>query len=628
VNGKGWVAIGAALTGLTLCPLLGCGGRAVDGDRPSDDDDVLFEALPQRLSDCAALRAYTSARAQEMLALAPTGNPLEPLFEPGGSAGFEQAAYAEWPEATRQPGGGRVAYARNPGSSTDSFYLVASDAVPAISISPELVAGMTFAMPAGLKQARGSAAPAWIFADGERVLVVGALDGSAFSAAGAGTFFWQFDVDERQAALHQELRYVDARLIGARRFSGSVQVLLVANGSRLGLEGLPADQREDATRLAEVRAGNRAAIDAAAAGDWLPLSVTADASSGAPLPESAAPAIECSDIYAPATPSGLQLLTLVDLDLAQGLPSWQASGLYTGNLQVFAADEQWALVTEPWWSVSEAAAGLAARGSPETILHTFDTRARQLEPRGSIALRAAPQHDPAAANDGQHWLLATHSAYGPALNTGGRAGTDQGRVWSFQPEPGALALLGRSPTFPLTPETQTEFAPGVAYVHTPGSNDAASSLIDLADPSALELQDGPGADFRVLPWNDGQHVRVDLSQIVLLSGVQEITRFEQWSEPSLEGYALPEHGLLLDVPPDSPWHRTLRFHRLEKAPVPESMGTIRIRASSVLPPLIENGVLLNSYFTPRADLSQGGSMSLETYDAKTLSPGGAVGGSY
>ena len=175
VIGRGWVAIAAALTGLTMCPLLGCGGRAVDGDKPAQDDDVRLEALPQRLLDCDALRAYTSGRAEEMLALAPTGNPLQPLYEPGGSAGFEQSGYAEWPEATREPGGGRMAHARRAGSSADEFYLVTNDAVPSVSISPSQNGGSEFRMPAALHEGRDRDAPAWIFADGARVLIVGNL---------------------------------------------------------------------------------------------------------------------------------------------------------------------------------------------------------------------------------------------------------------------------------------------------------------------------------------------------------------------------------------------------------------------------------------------------------------------
>jgi hypothetical protein len=623
MSGKGWVAIGAALTGLTMCPLLGCGGRAVDGERPGGslgaEDDVLFEALPERLVDCDALHEYTHARAEELLALAPTGNPLQPLFEPNGSAGFEQAAYAEWPDAARVPGAGRVAHARRPGSSTDDFYLVTNDAVPGISVGPSLVAGTTMAMPAALKQARDGAAPAWIFADGARVLVVGELDGAAVSAAGAGTFFWRFELDGSGVPLDQELQYVDARLIGARRSAGSVQVLMVAGGSRLGFQGLPAGQRADGARLAGVRADNERRIAAASAGDWLPRRVTADTVTGSALAGATAPAIECSDIYAPATPSGLELLTLVDVDLAQGLASWQASGLYTGSVQVFAEGDEWALVTEPWWSVSEEAAALAGLESPETLLHTFGTRARQLEPRGSIGLRAAPQHDPAVAHDGQHWLLATHKGYGAALD-----GADQGQLWSFVEQPGSLALLGRSPTFPLSRETQTEFAPGVAYVHTPGS-DGPSLVIDLSNAGSLELKDGPGADFRIFPWSNGQHLLVDLRQLRLRSGLKELTSYEQWAEPSLEGYAIPEYGLLLDIPPES---RALRVHRLPASDPPEPMGSIRIREATLLPPLIANGVLLSAYFKPATDRAGGGSMKLEMFDATTMSTMGGVSGDY
>lgn len=630
VKGRGWVAIVTALTGLTMCPLLGCGGRAVDGDRHGTDDEVLFEALPQRLVDCDALRAYTSARAEEMLALAPTGNPLAPLFEPDGSAGYEQGAYVEWPEATRQPGGGRVAYASRSRGDGDHFYMVANDAVPTMTVSSSEVSGGNFPMPVTLKQARDSVAPAWIFADAGRLLVVGELDGSAFSSAGKGTFFWQLDLTRNETPRRQELQYIDAQLIGARRLGGSVQVLMVGSGNRLGLQGLPAAQRADGALLANVRAGNRAALDAAAAEAWLPRRVSADTSSGEPDAASAVPAIECGDIYAPATPSGLQLLTLVDVDLEQGLDSWQASGLYTGNVQIFASEQQWALVTEPWWSVSEEAASVAAQGSPETILHTFDTGTRQLEARGSIALRAAPQHDPVAAHDGQHWLLATHAGYGPALNAADPAAApnDQGRVWSFETKPGALELLGRSPTFPLSAETQTEFAPGVAYVHTPGSTEAASAVIDLSDPRVPELHDGPSGDFRVLPWSDGRHLRMDLNQILLLSGQQELAHYDQGPDPSLEGFTMPEHSFLVDIPPGRPWSRSLRFHRLEGSDPPETMGAIRIRTNTVLPPLIENGLLLNGSFSPGTGRGSGGSMSMETYDANTLSRQAAESAGY
>ncbi len=609
-----------------MCPLLGCGGRAVDGDRPGEEGDVRLEALPQRLVDCDALRAYTSARAGELLELAPTGNPLEPLFAPGDAEGYEQAAYVEWPEATRQPGGGRVAYARRGSGDADHFYMVANDAVPLMSTGPSEVTGAAFPMPEAVKQARDGTAPAWIFAEAGRVLVVGEVDGSAFSGAGKGAFFWQFDLNRNDGPRQQELQYVDARLIGARRIGGSVQVLMVESGSQLGLASLPAEQRADGTLLASVRAGNRAAIGAADASAWLPRRVTADPSSGAALVGSATPAVECGDIYAPGTPSGLQLLTLVDLDIEQGLASWQASGLYTGNVQIFAADQQWALVTEPWWSVSEQAASLAAQGSPETILHTFGMNARQLEPLGSVALRAAPQHDPVAANDGEHWLLATHTGYGPALN--GADGADQGRIWSFQSKPGALELFGRSPTFALTAETQTEFAPGVAYVHTPGSTDAISALIDLSDAGKLALHDGPSGDFRVLPWSDGQHLRVDLSQVLLLSGQQELAHYEQGPEPSLEGFTLPEHSFFVDIPPARPRSRALRFHRLEGSDPPETMGTIRIRPNTVLPPFIGNGLLLNGYFSPGTGRGSGGSMSMETYDANTLSRQASQSGPY
>ncbi|HEU4583362.1 MAG TPA: hypothetical protein VFS67_34125 [Polyangiaceae bacterium] len=598
----------------------------MDGERPSGspgaDDGVLLEALPQRLVNCDALRDYTGARAEEILARAATGNPVAPLFEPESAAGAEPVAYAEWPEVARQPGQGRVAYARHPGSNADEFYLVANDAVPTISMSPSSIVGGMLAMPDALKQARGGAAPAYIFADGARVLIVGELDGAMLSAAGAATFFWALDLDANGSPQRQELQYVDARLIGARRSAGSVQVLLVASGSRLGLQSLPADPGTDPARLAEVRAGNRARIADATASDWLPRRVTADTSTGAALAGATVPAIECGDIYAPATPSGLQLLTLVELELAQGLSSWTASGLYTGNVQVSTGEDgQWGFVTEPWWSVSEDAARLAEQAAPETILHTFGTRARQLEPRGSIALRAAPQHDPALSQEGERWLLATHTGYGPALN-----GADQGQIWSFQPTPGTLALLARSPTFPLSPETQTEFAPGVAYVHTPGS-DAASTLIDLSDP-ALELQEGPGADFRVLPWSNGQHLRVDLSQIRLLSGLTELTRYERGAEPSLESYTIPENGLFLDVPPANSWNRTLRVQRLAAVDPPETMGAVPIREGSLLPPLIENGVLLNAQFQARNGRAGGGSMGLETFDATTLSKMGSVSGSY
>ncbi|MEO8184516.1 MAG: hypothetical protein ABI895_37380 [Deltaproteobacteria bacterium] len=75
-----------------MCPLLGCGGLASDGRHPWEDGDVRAEALPERLADCDALRAYASTQARDLLSLAPTGDPLEPLFAPSEAEGVAPAS--------------------------------------------------------------------------------------------------------------------------------------------------------------------------------------------------------------------------------------------------------------------------------------------------------------------------------------------------------------------------------------------------------------------------------------------------------------------------------------------------------------------------------------------------------
>ncbi|MEO8184517.1 MAG: hypothetical protein ABI895_37385 [Deltaproteobacteria bacterium] len=147
----------------------------------------------------------------------------------------------------------------------------------------------------------------------------------------------------------------------------------------------------------------------------------------------------------------------------------------------------------------------------------------------------------------------------------------------------------------MSPETHTEFMPGVAYVHArAGSSVAGSVVVDLADPSQLEPEDGPRGDFRVLPWSDGQHLRVDRSQIHLLSGLRELEQYPQGPEPSLVVYTVPERGWLLDVQGTKSYKQTLRFQRLTKPDAPQTMGSIGVRANTILPPLIEDDVILNA----------------------------------
>jgi hypothetical protein len=624
-TGRG-VAVGTALAVATVCPLFGCGGLARDGRQPLlDDSEVRAEPLPQRFADCNALLAYTGEQAEGIVAAAPTGSPFPPLYAPGAGTGFEAPAYAEWPEASRQGGAGRVAHARGDGSAFEDYYFITDDTLQRLSMNPNNVEGSGIVLPPALIEARGQGRPAWVFAQGSNVLVVAELSSSPADALRpqVSTLFWQLETDGPSTPRSQSLNYVNARLIGARNTNDTVQVALLAEApSAIDFTSLAAEARTDVSQLDQVRTHNREAIAGAAGSDWLPRRTFADAESG-DVSGAGQAAVECSDIYAPATPSGLQLLTLVDLRLSEGLDSWQASGLYTGNVQISSSDQSWAFVTEPWWSVSEDAANRAAQGSPETLLHSFGLRDRKLVPLGSIAVRGAPEHDPvvAAGDDGQ-WFLATHSAYGPASPE-----SDQGRIWSFESGNAALQLLGKSPRFERDGELHSDFVPGVAYVRTrDGAGQAKTLLLDLSHSEALELLPGPGGDVRVIPWSEGRHLRVDATQIQLLSGTRELAQYPQLAPPSLPAYADPVHGWLVDLDQAKSYRQNLRFSRFDGVEPPSVTGTARMHEGTILPPLIESDVILNMSYVGL--LSRGSSAyAMEVLDAKTLQSIAGVGGS-
>ncbi len=156
--------------------------------------------------------------------------------------------------------------------------------------------------------------------------------------------------------------YVDARLVGATaRIVVSSQVPTT----------LPFEQPGDSTTaaLATARDHNRAVVQSSRLSSWLPGYTIKRA--GRPA-QAARPLVQCRNVDRPQKFSGLGMLTVLTVNLAEGLTPVDSVGVLTDARIVYASPGNLYLATERWAGRPLPAAPTKVPPSATTVIHRFD----------------------------------------------------------------------------------------------------------------------------------------------------------------------------------------------------------------------------------------------------------------
>ncbi|HEX3825972.1 MAG TPA: beta-propeller domain-containing protein [Sporichthyaceae bacterium] len=197
-------------------------------------------------------------------------------------------------------------------------------------------------------------------------------------------------------------------------------------------------------------ARNRAALDAAPAGDFLP---TREVRDGAGHVRASGPLLRCTDVSRPQDPSGSGVISILTVDTRQGTAHFtDAHGtgvIGNGDLVYSSADRLYVATTQGGWNpprpMPMAGSQSAAPAERRTAIHAFDATGRTSTPylgSGSVAgfllgRWAFSEHDGylrVATTTGQPWSPPGEGPSGP--------GTSQSSVIVLAEKPDGLRQVG------------------------------------------------------------------------------------------------------------------------------------------------------------------------------------------
>jgi uncharacterized secreted protein with C-terminal beta-propeller domain len=151
--------------------------------------------------------------------------------------------------------------------------------------------------------------------------------------------------------------YLDARQIGStvRLVTSTALPIAVPTVTPSGT---------DAGAVAAAAAKNRAAVASSRVSAWLPSYRLGK--------RAARPLVSCRDVRRPASFSGLGMLTVTTIDLAQGLAPVDSTAIMTDGRIVYASPTGLYVATEQWSVRPLPAAPTVAPASASTQIHAFD----------------------------------------------------------------------------------------------------------------------------------------------------------------------------------------------------------------------------------------------------------------
>ncbi len=220
-----------------------------------------------------------------------------------------------------------------------------------------------------------------IFLDGDRVLVMTSspgpgpvpmlrdgpgLDAVPFSAT-PRTVLTEVDISDPDHLVAVRTLTLDGTVLSARMIDGIARVVVRSEPTGFAWEypqggGLRAERR--------AQEANRRLVAASTLENWVPWYVLEDRRTGT---VSEGPLLDCDQVGHPDEFSGLSMLTVLTIDLGDGLDPGRGVGLLAGGETVYASTDHLYVATTPWEPVAVPLRGEPIRPrTPTTRLHLFD----------------------------------------------------------------------------------------------------------------------------------------------------------------------------------------------------------------------------------------------------------------
>ena len=300
----------------------------------------------------------------------------------------------------------------------------------------------------------------------------------------AGVLLTEVDLSDPAHMRVVRTQVVDGMYVSARLTGATARVVITA--APLALEVPPPDGPVTDEQL---RGRYARFVRRAGSVSWRPSSLTRRGRHG-PVVRRAA--VACSAIRRPAVFSGLDLLTVLTVDLERGLPAVEADAVMTSGETLYASASSLYVATTRW----DPDGGTAAR----TAIHRFDaSQPRRTEYRASGEVPGGLL---------SQWSLSEHNGVLRAASTvdATEQRESESRVTVLQERDGRLAEVGRLEGLGRGERIYAvRFIENVGYVVTFRQTDPLFT-IDLATPSAPRLLGElkiPGYSAYLHPIGDG-----------------------------------------------------------------------------------------------------------------------------
>jgi len=275
----------------------------------------------------------------------------------------------------------------------------------------------------------------------------------------------------------ERVMQLDGSYISSRMIDGIARVVLTSGPTGF-VWAYPEGSGLKAER--DAIAANKKIIEESTIDNWVPYFVLTDAA-GEVLDEG--PAVSCDRAHHPADFAGFNMLSIVTLDLADGLGIVDSTGVLASGETVYSSTDAMYVATNGWFDVQFLESDFDAVDSFEgsrTQIHQFDITGTTTEYSATGSVRGYLLNQFAMSEHNGDLRVASTST----PNWWGRRGPDQESLVSvLRPDDGELELIGQIDGLGRNEQIYSvRFMGDVAYLVTFRQTDPLFT-IDLTDPT-------------------------------------------------------------------------------------------------------------------------------------------------